>query len=199
MRYEIHTPWTNTLPSPIDPARLYQEFNIQFANSIDFCVQISELSLAKMHAVLTKGKVQVVLDLKRKELDLQFPLMIDDESHRFRFRLPLSQLTHVYKTQDESASSLIIPFGVSPQFFIQKKPKKDDESMFSTKDRSWKVWSTWFRETDVVNGHTRRQLQATPLMNHKDSAIIDIGETFLLWCSAQANRIRPVDCLPLVI
>lgn len=152
-----------------------------------------------MHSVLSKGKIQVVLDLKRKELDLQFPLMIDKQSHRFRFRLPISQLAHIYKTQDGNASSLIIPFGVSPQFFIQKKPNKDDESFFSTKDRSWKAWSTWFRETDVVDGHTRRQLHKTPLMNHKDSAIIDIGERLFLRQLVQANIIRPVDCLSLVI
>ena len=129
-----------------------------------------------MHRVHTDGKVQVTLDLKRKELDIRFPLTIDDRSHNFCFDLPVSQLSHVYQAQEGSASSvLIIPFERPPQFFIQKRPTMDEDSSFSKRDRIWNAWSTWYRETDVVGGQTRRLMQTLPLMNPKGSAIIDIG------------------------
>ncbi|KAF9698680.1 hypothetical protein EKO04_002950 [Ascochyta lentis] len=176
VRYEVQTPWTSTLPSPVDPARQYQECNILFADSIDFGVRIAESSLANMHEVHAKGKIQVTLDLKRKEIDIQFPMKINQESQNFRFRLPIARLSRIYRTQcGNGSSSLIIPFDVPPQFFVQKKLNKNDDDFFPRKERSWKAWSTWFRETDVVDGRTRRQIQTKPLMNHKSSAIIDIG------------------------
>ncbi|UPX13823.1 RNA-directed RNA polymerase [Ascochyta rabiei] len=177
VRYEIQTPWTSTVPSPVDSARDYQECNILFADSIDFGVRIAESGLAKMHEVRSKGNIQVTLDLKRKELDIQFPMAIDLENYNFRFRLPITQLSHIYRIQDgDNSSSLIIPFDVPPQFFAQKKLSTHDSDFFPTKERSWKVWSTWFRETDVVDGRTRRQLQTMPLIQHKGSATIDIGQ-----------------------
>ena len=177
VRCEAQTPRTITLPSPVDPARHYQERNILFANAIDFGVQTADSILASMHEVHARGRVQVTLCLKRKELDVQFPQMIDNKKHQLRFRLPISQLSHIHLAHDgNDSSSLIIPFDVSPQFFHQKEPQKDDDSFFPRKERSWRVWNTWFRETDVVDDRTRRQLQTSPLMNHSGSAIIDIGK-----------------------
>ncbi|KAJ4362196.1 hypothetical protein N0V95_001544 [Ascochyta clinopodiicola] len=163
---------------PVNPARLYQDRNILFADSIDFGVQMAELELAKMHEVRTKGNVQVTLDLKRKELDIQFPMTIDLESHNFRFRLPIAQLSRIYTIHDgKNSSSLIIPFKVPPQFFVQKKLNTRDSDFFPMKERFWKVWSTWFRETDVVDSRTWRQMQTMPLIHHKGSATIDIETT----------------------
>lgn len=178
MRYEIRTPTTNNIHSPVNPAIQYPEFNILFANSLGFGVQTGDKSLVNMHEVHTIGKVQIKLNLRRKELEVQFPLTIDDRSHNFCFRLPISQLSHVHKTQNKNASSsLIIPFDHPPQFFVQKKPTREDDSLFPTQERTWNVWSTMFRETDVVDGHTRIETQTEPLKDHKDSVIIDIGRT----------------------
>lgn len=153
--------------------------------------------MAIMHEVQTKGRVQVTFDLKRKELDIQFPQMIDNKRQQLRFRLPISQLSHIYMTQDESASSsLIIPFDVPPQFFTQKDPKKGDDTLFPAGERSWKIWNTWYRETDVVDLQTRTHFRTMPLANHRGSAIIDIGTSLLpLFSDFQTNFVRSLDYL----
>ncbi|KAJ4992728.1 RNA-dependent RNA polymerase [Stagonosporopsis vannaccii] len=173
VRFEVRESSTFTVQSPVNPAKQYQEINILRADSLIFGVQTGEMSLLNMHEVHTNGEVQISLNLRRMELEVQFPLYIDDRSHEFSFRLPIPQLTHIYKT--EVSPSLIIPFERPPQFFTKKKPTKEDDSLFPDNERTWSVWNTMFRETDVVDDHQRRAMQMTALIDYKDSAIIDIG------------------------
>ncbi|KAJ4325487.1 hypothetical protein N0V94_000630 [Neodidymelliopsis sp. IMI 364377] len=178
IRYETRTSFVPTVPSPINPSKNHHEVNILNAKSLDFGVNVAEKKLATMHRV-ENDNIKVTLNLKRKELDIQFPLMIDGANRSLRFRLPISQLSQVYKVDNGSGteSSIIIPFETSPQFFVQKKPSRGDDQLFPAKERNWNDWSTWYRETDVVDDRTRALLQSIPVMNHKNSAIIDIGKT----------------------
>ena len=66
-------------------------------------------------------KPSVMLNLTRKELDVQFPINIDDELRKFRFRLPIPLLSRIYQTTDEITGrpALIIPFDSPPQFYMQ--------------------------------------------------------------------------------
>ena len=173
-----------TVPSPVNPSRHYHEYNILFANSVDFGTKDAEKSMIVMHSVGARSRVQLKLDLERKELDIQFPLEVDDNMRKFRFRLPIAQLSHVYRsvTSVEGQTSLIIPFDSPPQFFIQKLEGEKltnggTHTSFSPKEKLWQDWNTWFRETDVVGTTLKRSLQKTALMNHKDTAIIDIGKS----------------------
>lgn len=135
-----------------------------------------------MHDVHAAGQVQVKLNLRRKEVEMQFPLAIDKQTYTFSFRLPISQLSCIYKTEIErNSSSLVIPFDRPPQFFVHKKPTMEDDSLFPAKERTWKAWSLMFRETDIVNGRTRREMQALPLLDGRGSAIIDIGKTAFIF------------------
>lgn len=167
-----------TVVSPVNPAKQYQEMNILYAESLSFGVQTGERSLLNMREVHTDGSVQFALNLKRTELEVKFPLDIDSRSHNFSFRLPLSQISHIYKTGDGArCPSLIIPFEHPPQFFVQKKPAEEDDGLFPDNERTWTVRNTMFRETDVVDRNTRRTMQTTALIGHKNDAIIDIGKS----------------------
>jgi RNA-dependent RNA polymerase len=145
-----------------------------YANKISFGTQTSDKSFVDMHEVLTTGQVQIKLNLRRKEVEMQFPLTVDKQNHNFSFRLPISQLSCIYKTD---SSSIIIPFDRPPQFYVHKKPTMEDDSLFPSKERSWNAWNLMFRETDVVHGRLRRDMQAMPILDGRDSAIIDIGRT----------------------
>jgi RNA-dependent RNA polymerase len=126
-----------------------------------------------------------MLNLNRKELDIQFPLQIDSETHKYRFQLPFALLSYVYKVTDKATGrpTLVISFDSPPQLYIQKKEGEDMEdgrkhtSSFSRKERTWTDWNTWFRETDMISLVARKTLQQVPLMNHTDTAIIDIGKS----------------------
>jgi len=172
-----------TVPSPVDRTRHYSEFNIIFANSLDFGVRDDNSSMIAMHTVATQAQVQLMLNLDRKELDIQFPLALDGKTRMFRFRLPFALLAHIYKSTNrpKNQTSLIIPFEAPPQFFIQmyegeKLPGSQTHTSHSPKERNWISWNTWNRETDVVTARLKQSLRNTPLMNHKDKAMIDIGK-----------------------
>ena len=167
-----------TVASPVNPKRRYFEVNTFFADTLRFGARTAQDESINMYTVHSKSKIQLTLDLKRKEIDIRFPLCIEDSKSNLRFRMPFSLLSNIYKVVEGNTDevALIIPFDNSPQFFVQKIPiDDDDESAFSSNDLRWVDWNTWFRETDVVDGPTRKHMGLKPLSNCRDSAIIDIG------------------------
>lgn len=136
-----------------------------------------------MRTIETSTAIQVVLNLKRREIDVRFPLRIDRETRNLRFILPIALISHIYRTRDQSTGlpSLVIPFNSPPRFFMQKREGEQLEdgskhTTFSRKDKIWNEWDTWYRVTDIVNSAVWETLRGSPLMNHKGTAIIDIGK-----------------------
>ncbi|CAN9278218.1 unnamed protein product [Alternaria alternata] len=191
---ETLSPRVKTVPSPANPTKTYYEFNILPLQGIDFGVRVAEKSMIAMHTLSSSDetaaattnttedfKPSVMLNLTRKELDVQFPINIDDELRKFRFRLPIPLLSRIYQTTDKITGrpALVIPFDSPPQFYMQMKEGEclgdgTKHTSFS-KEKFWDDWGTWFRATDVVDNTIKKTLQDSPLMNHKDTAIIDIG------------------------
>jgi RNA-dependent RNA polymerase len=174
-----------TVSSPVNPSKLYQESNIIFANSIDIGTQDAEKSMISMQAVKAQGSVRVMLNLDRKELDIQFPLELGNRKRQLRFRLPIALLSHIYKVAGtcRGQTALVIPFNFPPQFFIQRYEGEaltngNKHTSFS-REKTWIDWFTWCRETDVVSDDLRKSLQKLPVMNHKGGAVIDIGKSLL--------------------
>ncbi|KAF2703960.1 RdRP-domain-containing protein [Pleomassaria siparia CBS 279.74] len=164
-----------TVPSPVNPSKVYNELNIVYANSIDFGVRVEDKSMMIMRTAEATNQVQMALNLKRKEIDIQFPLMVDGRLTRLRFRVPLSLLGRIDRvTKDEGQVTLVIPFESPPQFFMQAKPEEVYKT-FSRSDRIWLDWYTWYRQTEVVKQVDRSRINTEPLMHLKDDAIIDIG------------------------
>ena len=171
------------ISSPINPAKQYYEFNLLLANSIDFGIKDGDMSMISMRSVTSQARIQMTLNLKKRELDIQFPLCIGRQTSNFRFMLPISLLSHIYKVPGPKTGqmTLIIPYETSPRFFVQKGERQDlghgrYHSSFSAKDKIWSDWDTWYRETDIIDSVARTRLTNLPLMNHKDAAIVDIGK-----------------------
>ncbi|KAF2030357.1 RdRP-domain-containing protein [Setomelanomma holmii] len=184
VRSETFEPSVRTVPSPLNPSKQYYEFNILFGNSIDFGTRDADMSMIAMHTTQSHKKIQVKLDLSRKELDVQFPVRLGNLVRRLRFQLPIALLSHIYLCKDPNRSpkesALIIPFDSPPQFYTQKIEGEDlieggRHTSFSTRERKWNDWNTWFRETNVVDAAAKQRLRKMPLMNDEDAAIIDIG------------------------
>lgn len=176
MRYEFQPSSINTIPSPINPAVQYLETNTLAANSLTFGVQTGDMTLLSMQRVNAIKGICLTLNLKRKELKVQFPLKIDQESHIFHFELPISQLSQIHLSRNPTSSaSITIPFTRPPRFFVEKKRTSKDGGSFPRKERTWHVWSTQFRETDIVNGYRKGEMKSMPLTKTGGSAIIDIG------------------------
>jgi len=173
-----------TVPSPANPAKSYYEINVLPVHGLDFGVNVADKTMIAMHTLRSPGSIYMTLNLMRKELDVLFSVDIDNEMRRFRFALPIALLSRIYKTTDKTTGqpTLIIPFSSPPQFYMQRSEGQHLEdgrqcSTFSRKERAWNAWDTWFRATDIINSTVKSKLQGSPLMNHKDTAIIDIGKS----------------------
>ncbi|KAL6712313.1 hypothetical protein ACN47E_000190 [Coniothyrium glycines] len=182
LRWEEFKSRTSQVPSPVDPTVRYYQENIIYADKMDFGTRTGETTMIAMKTIVSDRDIQIKLDLRRKELDIQFRMEIDQVARRLRFRLPFALLSHIYKVSDPDTGEkcLVIPFECSPQFYVQKAegatlPNGRTHTSFIPGEKFWVDWNTWFRETDVVDAQTRRQQVALPVMNHKDTASIDIG------------------------
>ncbi|KAI8938000.1 hypothetical protein NX059_005674 [Plenodomus lindquistii] len=182
LKYEICPPLVNSVPSPVNPSRHYYELNIIPAKAIAFGAGISDKGMVGMQTLRSPDGISVTLNLKRKELDIQFPMVVGNQNRKYRFRLPIALISQMYKIPGKHAGEidLLIPFGYSPQFFIQRNEGErlrdgSTNTSFLANENKWNDWSTWFRETDIMESEISQRLSTAPLMNHTDTAIIDIG------------------------
>jgi RNA-dependent RNA polymerase len=195
-------PHVRTLPSPVDPTKHYYENNTLIANSIEFGTTDAKMSMISMHMAQARGQVRLKLDLKRKELGIQFPQQIGMEMREYRFELPIALLSNIYKDINcaQGQTAIIIPFESPPRFFVRKHEGEvlmngNEHTSFSANEKIWNDWNTWFRETDVVETGLKRSQQEMPLMNHKDKTVIDIGKSFIQYAGIFVNNFRPLDHL----
>ncbi|KAF1966932.1 RdRP-domain-containing protein [Bimuria novae-zelandiae CBS 107.79] len=122
--------------------------------AIDFGVTTSERTMQIMQTVRADEQIKVTVKVgDYKELEIYFPFKLDGRSQNTKFQLPLSLIESIYKVKD----SLIIPFKSPPKFWIQNNLGK------------------WYRQTDIVEKDTRTALASAPVMNHKETPVIDIG------------------------
>lgn len=175
-----------THPSPVDPQIRYPERTVLYADSLDFGFMYDETSMMRMRTIYpTRARpVQFVLNLLRREIDIQLPLHLEmsrearqyqnrqTDVHNYRFRLPIAQLQRIYEIHDgKEKRTLIIPFDLPPAFFRQVQ---DIESTHDTM-LYWNDWQTWLRQTNVLNDEDRNPAAIEPVMLQNERAIIDIG------------------------
>jgi RNA-dependent RNA polymerase len=167
----------------VNPSKEYPEINIISANSIGFGTKDADLSMLVMYKAESHGNIRVMLNLDRKEVDIQFPMALGVTIRKYRFRLPIALLPRIFRVDCNRPGqiNLIIPFESAPQFFVQRMDGDvlsdgRTHTGFSEEEKTWIDWHTWFRETDVTHDSTNYSLKKVPLMNSKDKAIIDIGK-----------------------
>ena len=166
-----------TVTSPIDPKKIYYGLNIFHADSIEFGVAIAEHTMNTMRTVEASQAIKMALSLSNhKELILEFPIKIDGKTRQLRFELPLSLLETIYRVDGYTTGKtvLVIPFKSAPKFYMQKEAHLIHETCTSHR-RFWLDWFSWYRQTDIVDEKTRKELRKLPGMTNHESPIIDIG------------------------
>ncbi|ORY11519.1 RNA dependent RNA polymerase-domain-containing protein [Clohesyomyces aquaticus] len=165
-----------TVPSPINPFKTYNESNILYGNAIDFGLRVGDTRMMKMLTAGAQSRVQVMLNLKRKEMDIKFPLTIDGKERQYRFQLPISLLDRMYTVPDTRTDQvvLIIPANSPPQF-CREVERKEIHKTCKPSEKTWLEWNAWYRQTDVVTCETELRMKNEPISNHTDSAVLNIG------------------------
>lgn len=185
LNYIFCQPLVRSVTSPINPKKSYCEFNILPAQAMTFGVRVADTAMIAMQTVQPRvsNSIYMTLNLQRKELDFQFPLEVSGRMRQHRFNLPFALLSQIYMVPDKhkGRTNFIIPFDSPPRFLTQRHDGEELEdgsevTTFTRKDKIWSSWDTWFRETDIVESEISEDLRDKPLINHKTTATIDLGE-----------------------
>lgn len=165
------------IESPIDPKIKYDPLTVLHCDDLDFGTRLSDDSMMLMNSIQSTGKngnVFLTLDLKRKEILVNFPLTVGAEVRSYRFEMPVSQLGSIYQltVRKDGKMEFVIPFDTPPRFLMRTN---DLKKTFSTSDRIWAEHVSWYRQTDVVDRLTQMRMNGEPVKNHQGTAIIDIG------------------------
>jgi RNA-dependent RNA polymerase len=161
----------------VNPQKSYPEVNVLTANSIDIGVRVAESTMRKMFTSTYPKRIQFALDLKRKKVVVTFPAEIDGSLRRYQFEMPIALLQNIYKVNDSQTGqySLLIPFDCPPRFFERVRKEEDFYATFGPAIRFWNEDDAFYRRTDVITREMEDQLKLNPVMNMKDSAVIDIS------------------------
>ncbi|KAE8147795.1 RNA dependent RNA polymerase-domain-containing protein [Aspergillus avenaceus] len=172
------------VPSPVRNDVFYPvELELPIA-SMDIGVLLNETTMLPLRSVgasLNEHPL-VVVNLKQRALLVCFHLPISSQArghgpanvvyHRYRLRIPLSQLTRVHETHDPvtNCNSHWTVLDSPPLYY---RRIGNTEVTFSDESNSWRESEAWFRQTHIV----RKPLELSPLpvSLKKPKALIDIG------------------------
>jgi RNA-dependent RNA polymerase len=125
----------------------------------------------------SRGRVKMVLNLYRREIDIRFPSVYSDKTREYKFIIPIDQVFDLFQSQSpyETKTSFILTLRTPPHFY-----KKLSDGIVSTHDDAafnWREQDAWLRQTNILgHEHEVGQLKSRPvtLKNHPEG-IVNIG------------------------
>ena len=158
-----------TVKSPIDSRRLYPERMTVMASSIDFgLMSRPTIFMTKWKGTTKLDSVKFSLSMRFEELTVEFPLVLETRTERFKFTVPFNRMNNI-KILPSGGKVLRILFDLEdpPRFFRRIPAFPKDQS------KVWGEQDNWFRQTDIVLDPGL--LKDLPLTVSKPHAILDIG------------------------
>lgn len=184
--------------SPVRPGIKYPIEMTLLGDSIDFGYLISEDCMALLASrddrTPHKESVSLVLNLKRRELALYFPIALESKEktaiRAYRFYVALDDHFSMCDTFDGNNTSLIIHVRHPPWYSRQLK-----EAMQLSHDPQSHKWAnddTWVRQTDIVDHKEMYAIiDETPVSLRKDMNSINIAR----WTTFRFNvKSEPAGC-----
>lgn len=172
----------NRQHSPKDPSRQFAEEVKVSASELNFGVMKSQHGMLLIHSAKSTTPVpwELELNLKRKVIDVNFALISSGASlstqytnpRPFKMRLNFPQIRAIHEMRKEETGqrAWIISLDQPPLVF-----RKADfiEDTHEPKATFWNEWQTWYRQTELSNGHRIDRNTITQLQ--KEPTCIDIG------------------------
>lgn len=180
--YDRIQPRVNLIESPIRPGIKYAPEMTLLGTSIDFGYLISEDSMAILASQYDsspcRGSVRLVLNLKKRELALHFPIALESKGRTalraYRFYVALDDHFSMCDTFDGNDTSLIIHV-VNPPWY-SRQLKEAMQMSHVEHSRKWSTDDTWVRQTDIVDHkETYAMVDETPVCLYKDLNSINIA------------------------
>ncbi|KAI5286514.1 hypothetical protein KEM54_006730, partial [Ascosphaera aggregata] len=183
---EVLPPQHRTLPKLTQaPGKILGELDVQLS-FLGFGAFIDDKRLLITKS-LQSGRIAV--GAHHRQVDIFFQIVQRDDSssvlsrREYRYRIPIAQLTHIYKISIDGKDTFALPLQSPP---ICHRKLQNPISTFSDSDSKWDSRNTWYRQTDIAINP--RDLVSLPLTLHKPRAVIDIGRcTTIIFQSRQST------------
>ena len=173
VKYDKIQPSVTQIESPIRPGISYLPEMTLIGASIDFGYLINKTSMARMatESSTRKDSVRLVLDLKRRELALHFPIALESKGktslRAYRFHVALDDHFSMCDTFDGNSTSLVIHV-LNPPWY-SKELKQAMQLSHIKHPRTWSSEDAWARQTDIVDRRDNfEMIDGTPVSLYKD-------------------------------
>jgi RNA-dependent RNA polymerase len=124
-----------------------------------------------------RGKVKMVLNLGRKEIDIRFPSVYSGKTREYKFIIPIDQVFDLsqFQSQNDTKTSFILTLRTPPHFY-----KKLSAGIKSTHDDAaftWREKDAWLRQTNVLSHEEEvSQLNSRPItLKNYPEGVVNIG------------------------
>lgn len=119
-------------------------------------------------------KVRLVLNIRRKEIELHFPAFLDGDLRLYRLSVPWDQAIELFEIRDSRGKLGFVLDVNSPPYFYRKL--KDAEIRETHDAQLWKEDDAWLRQTDILSSReTQDALKKIPVNLKQVSSWINIG------------------------
>lgn len=158
--------------------------------SVRFGVMKPDHSMLPMRNIAPAEGIRLLVDVKKKHLELHLSLYFDAKRTRtrwfFSFRIPFTQLMLVSIAQDDSGRSIIALQLRAPPLVFRKT-----DNIAETHDSRVSTWDDrkiWFRQVAIASNIDDSAARITQLQN--DGALIDIGRwlTYRFVCTRAVSE-----------
>ncbi|KAL9621715.1 MAG: hypothetical protein Q9160_003833 [Pyrenula sp. 1 TL-2023] len=162
--------------SPVRRNVTYPETIELRAESIDFGAHVRKDTMTILRSLrgTYTQPVKLVLNLRRKQIEVHFFANVDGKPRHFRFIVAFEDLSKITQFSTGRYTSLILHLpGPPPYFkFLQDQIPRTHES----KSPTWKDEDAWFRQTSIERDQDHiDNLKSAPANLKKLQATIDIG------------------------
>ena len=118
----------------------------------------------------------MVLDLRRREIDIRFPSIYSGKTREYKFVIPIDQVFGLsqYQAPSDTKTPFILPLRTPPHFY-----KKLSGGISSTHDDAaftWREEDSWLRQTNIL-GHENEiaQLKSPITLKNHPEGIVNTG------------------------
>lgn len=159
-----------------DSTYRYQELG---AETIDFGVLVAPetMLIKRTRHTDTQGRVRMILNLGRREIDVRFPSVYSRKTREYKFIIPIDEVFDLYQFQSENdtKTSFILTLRTPPHFY-----RKLSEGIADTHDDAaftWREQDAWIRQTNILgNEFDVDQMKTRPVtLRNLPEGIVNIG------------------------
>ena len=155
------------------------------ATGISFGARVTEDTMAVLRSVRSTytTKVEIILNVARKQLIVKFAALVNDTKRQFRFTVALSDMHQVLRVDHEDGRLSIVLDLLTPPPYYREFDEGSIPRTHTAGSLVWREEDSWYRQTSIeASSADMEALRSMPTSLKKNGGFVDIGrwKTFQL-------------------